>query len=182
MTTAGTSREHTGAQAVVRGMHCQTNGIRLHYLDFNHAAPGTPILLLPGITSPAATWAFVAERLAAKRRVVVPDIRGRGLSDSGPGLGYSMDDYARDALGLIEAAGMKHPIVIGHSMGARIAARLAAMAPGCSVATGAGRSAAVRPGPRSLSDAAQLLHLGARRGIERRDGRAVPRAHADLGR
>jgi len=131
MTTAGASRKHApnAVQVGVRGMHCQTNGIRLHYLDFNHAAPGTPILLLPGITSPAATWSFVAQRLAAARRVVVPDIRGRGLSDSGPGLGYSVDDYARDALGLIEAAGMQRPIVIGHSMGARIAARLAAMAP-----------------------------------------------------
>ena len=113
----------------VRGMHCLSNGVRLHYLDFNHAAPGTPILLLPGITSPAATWAFVARRLSASRRVVVPDIRGRGLSDSGPGLGYSLDDYAGDALGLIAAAGLQRPIVIGHSMGARIAARLAAMSP-----------------------------------------------------
>src|SRR3569623_3517510 len=100
----------------VRGMHCLSNGVRLHYLDFNHAAPGTPILLLPGITSPAATWAFVARRLSASRRVVVPDIRGRGLSDSGPGLGYSLDDYAGDTLGLIAAAGLQRPIVIGHSM------------------------------------------------------------------
>jgi N-formylmaleamate deformylase len=131
MSVAGISGERgsNAPQVGVRGMHCQTNGIRLHYLDFNHAAPGTPILLLPGITSPAATWAFVAQRLAAFRRVVVPDIRGRGLSDNGPGLGYSLDDYARDALGLIEAAGIQCPIVIGHSMGARIAARLVAMAP-----------------------------------------------------
>ena len=126
--TSGDGGPHA-ARAVVRGMHCLTNGIRLHYLDFNHAAPGAPILLLPGITSPAATWAFVAGRLAASRRVVVPDIRGRGLSESGPGLGYSLDDYARDALGLIEAARLQHPIVIGHSMGARIAARLVATSP-----------------------------------------------------
>lgn len=117
-------------QVGVRGLHCLTNGIRLHYLDFNHEAPGAPVLLLPGITSPAATWAFVAQRFAALRRVIVPDIRGRGLSDSGPGLGYSLDDYARDALGLIDALGLKSPVVIGHSMGARIAARLETMAPG----------------------------------------------------
>lgn len=120
-----------GAPSVsVRGLHCLTNGIRLHYLDFNHAASGTPILLLPGITSPAVTWTFVAQRLAATRRVVVPDIRGRGLSESRDGLSYSLDDYARDALGLIEAAGLQSPIIIGHSMGARIAARLVAMSPG----------------------------------------------------
>lgn len=116
-------------RANVRGMHCVANGIRLHYLDFNHTAVGAPILLLPGITSPAVTWAFVAQRLATTRRVIVPDIRGRGLSESRPGLGYTLDDYAQDALGLIEALGLKRPIVIGHSMGARIAARLGAAAP-----------------------------------------------------
>ncbi len=33
-------------RANVRGMHCLANGIRLHYLDFNHTAVGAPILLL----------------------------------------------------------------------------------------------------------------------------------------
>ncbi len=112
-----------------RGAHCMANGIRLHYLDFNPSASGTPVLLLPGITSPAATWTFVARRLAEDWRVVVPDIRGRGLSESMPGLGYSLDDYAADAIGLIEVVGLKRPMVIGHSMGARIAARLGATAP-----------------------------------------------------
>lgn len=113
----------------VRGAHCMANGIRLHYLDFNASADGVPILFLPGITSPAATWAFVAERLAGDRRVVVPDIRGRGLSENRPGLGYSLDDYAGDALGLIQAVGFERPVVIGHSMGARIAARMVATDP-----------------------------------------------------
>ena len=110
----------------MRSAHCMANGIRLHYLDFNSEAAGTPILVLPGITSPAATWAFVARRLAEERRVVVPDIRGRGLSENRPGLGYGLDDYAGDAAGLIEAVGLGRAIVIGHSMGARIATRMAA--------------------------------------------------------
>lgn len=112
-----------------RGAHCEVNGVRLHYLDFNAAASGPPILILPGITSPAITWAFVARRLATRWRVVVPDIRGRGLSENHPGLGYALDDYATDALGLIDAAGLDRPIIIGHSMGARIAACLGARAP-----------------------------------------------------
>lgn len=110
-----------------RGAHCTVRGVRLHYLDFGSQSERPPILLLPGITSPAITWAFVAERLATSHRVIVPDIRGRGLSDSRPGLGYTLDDYADDARGLIQALGLKQPIVIGHSMGARIAARLAAV-------------------------------------------------------
>ncbi|MCW6507837.1 alpha/beta fold hydrolase [Lichenifustis flavocetrariae] len=113
-----------------RSAHCIANGIRLHYLDFSTGLRGAPIVLLPGITSPAATWAFVAERLAQTHRVVVPDIRGRGLSENRPGLGYGLNDYARDIHGLINALPIEHPIVIGHSMGARIAARLAATQPG----------------------------------------------------
>jgi N-formylmaleamate deformylase len=114
---------------VRRGAHCMANGIRHHYLEF-HTDPRAPaILLLPGITSPAITWSFVAEPLAATHRVFVLDIRGRGLSESRPGLGYSVDDYAADARGVIEGLGLERPTVIGHSMGARIAARLGATAP-----------------------------------------------------
>lgn len=123
------SNEATGLAIAGRGAHCEVDGVRLHYLDFNETAPGTPILILPGITSPAATWAFVARRLATRCRVVVPDIRGRGLSENRPGLGYSLDDYAADARGLIRAVGLERPIVIGHSMGARIAACLGASDP-----------------------------------------------------
>jgi len=112
----------------MRSAHCMANGIRLHYLDFNSEAAGTQILILPGITSPAATWAFVARRLAENRRVVVPDIRGRGLSENRPGLEYSLGEYAGDAMGLIQVLGLDRPIVIGHSMGARIAVHLATIA------------------------------------------------------
>src|SRR5579885_2241772 len=111
-----------------RGAHCMANGIRLHYLEFQSASGDPPILLLPGITSPAITWSFVAERLAATHRVYVLDIRGRGLSESRAGLSYTLDDYARDARDVSEVLGLGHPVVIGHSMGARIAARLGAMA------------------------------------------------------
>jgi len=104
------------------------NGIRLHYLEFHSAPTNPPILLLPGITSPAITWSFVAERLATTHRVLVLDIRGRGLSESRAGLGYTLDDYAQDVRGVIEVLGLGHPIVIGHSMGARIATRFGATA------------------------------------------------------
>ena len=98
--------------------------IRLHFLQYG--ASGPQVLLLPGITSPAITWGFVAERIAAHVRVTVLDNRGRGLSDQRSGLGHSTGDYARDAAGLIEALGLAPAVVLGHSMGARIAARLCA--------------------------------------------------------
>lgn len=105
-----------------QGRHLVVNGVRLHYVSFSSGL--APLVLLPGITSPAVTWEFVAERLAAFCDVYILDIRGRGLSEAGAHLGYRLDDYAADAAGLIEALDLAQPVVLGHSMGARIAIRL----------------------------------------------------------
>jgi N-formylmaleamate deformylase len=88
-----------------------------------------PLVLLPGITSPAVTWEFVAERLASRNDVYILDNRGRGLSQGGAGLGYRLDDYAADTDAFIRTIGLDRPAIVGHSMGARIAVRLAARFP-----------------------------------------------------
>lgn len=105
---------------MARGYNVHANGIRQHLLHFE--GPGPQMLLIPGITSPAITWGFVAERLAARFDVHVLDVRGRGLSEAGD-LDYSLDAMAEDALAV--AAGMDKPVVLGHSMGARTAIRAA---------------------------------------------------------
>lgn len=108
------------------GYNIQANGIRHHLLHYR--GPGAPMLLIPGITSPAITWGFVAERLAAHFDVHALDVRGRGLSQAGD-LDYSLDAMAADVLALIAAIGLKKPIVLGHSMGARTAIRAARLDP-----------------------------------------------------
>lgn len=110
-----------------QGRHVIANGVRLHYVRLGAGRP--PLVLLPGITSPAATWEFVAERLATRNDVYVLDNRGRGLSQGGAGLGHRLDDYAADTEGMIRAVGLDRPAILGHSMGARIAIRLAARRP-----------------------------------------------------
>jgi N-formylmaleamate deformylase len=95
------------------------------YLHVRRHGQGPDVLVLPGITSPAATWDFAAQRLAADHAVWVMDLRGRGLSGvAGPGA-YRLADYAADAAGAIAALGLERPAVLGHSLGARIAAELA---------------------------------------------------------
>lgn len=110
-----------------QGGYLIANGIKQHYLRWGTEGP--PLLLIPGITSPAITWDFVAERLADFARVYVLDVRGRGLSDARPGLSYTLEACAKDALGVIEGLGLENPIVLGHSMGGRIAVALGALAP-----------------------------------------------------
>jgi N-formylmaleamate deformylase len=105
----------------------ETDGLRLHYLEYGDAGP--ELVIVPGITSPAITWEFVAEDLAREHRVITLDVRGRGLSDrAGPG-GYALESYAADVEALVGVVGLERPIVLGHSMGARIAAAFGALHP-----------------------------------------------------
>lgn len=108
------------------GYNIHANGIRHHLI--RHKGPGPEMLLIPGITSPAITWNFIAEHLAEKYDVHVLDVRGRGLSQAGD-LDYSLGAMAEDAIAVALAAGMTKPIVLGHSMGARTAIRAARMEP-----------------------------------------------------
>lgn len=104
------------------GAHVRANGIRQHYLRFGQ---GKPLIVVPGITSPAATWAFVGERLGQKFDTCVMDVRGRGLSSAGPDLDYSLDTYAADVVEFASALNLDNYDLLGHSMGARIATRAA---------------------------------------------------------
>jgi N-formylmaleamate deformylase len=106
----------------VPGRFVTRGGVRLHVLERGDGADD--LLVLPGITSPAAVWEFAVERLAERRRVHTMDLRGRGLSDK-PQRGYSLDDYAADVAAVVRQLRLRRPAVLGHSLGARILAALA---------------------------------------------------------
>jgi N-formylmaleamate deformylase len=103
------------------GAHVRANGIRQHYLRFGGSGPA--IIIVPGISTTAAQWAFVAERLCAGRDIYVLDVRGRGLSESGPHLDYSLDTCASDLVAFTMALGIEKYTILGHSMGARVGIR-----------------------------------------------------------
>ena len=106
------------------GGHVRINNIRQHYLHY--AGIERSVVIVPGIVSPAALWCHIAEELARDGcDVWILDVRGRGLSEQGPHMDYGLDACAYDLEAFIFAVGLNEPIVIGHSMGARIGARLA---------------------------------------------------------
>jgi N-formylmaleamate deformylase len=107
------------------GAHVLANGIRQHYLRYGGAEAGPPLILVPGITSPAATWGFVGERFGRTFDTYVLDVRGRGLSASGPDLDYSLDTCAKDVVALAQALRLQPYLLVGHSLGGRIAIRAA---------------------------------------------------------
>ena len=67
------------------GYHVHANGIRQHYLryggDDGDAAGRDAVVLIPGITSPAVTWGFVAEHLGRKWIGIDIDVRNKPLQD-----------------------------------------------------------------------------------------------------
>jgi N-formylmaleamate deformylase len=105
--------------------YVEANGLRHHLLVYEGGDRGD-LLILPGITSPAATADFIAVPLSRRGyRVHVPDLRGRGASDTPPAGAYTLSDYAGDVAGLVVSLGLDRPVLIGHSLGARIAAAYA---------------------------------------------------------
>lgn len=112
------------------GAHVRANGIRQHYFRYGiEGKAQDALVLVPGIVSPAAVWGFVGERLGRTFDTYVLDVRGRGLSESGPDLDYGLDACAADVCAFGAALDLKRYIVLGHSMGARIAIRAARTAP-----------------------------------------------------
>jgi N-formylmaleamate deformylase len=99
------------------GANIHANGIRQHYLRYG--GKGQPLLIVPGITSPAITWGFIAERFSKHFDTYVLDVRGRGLSSTGPDLAYDIDSCADDIIEFTKELGLKDYILVGHSMGAR---------------------------------------------------------------
>jgi N-formylmaleamate deformylase len=112
------------------GANVHANGIRQHYLRYGGTQNARdPVIIVPGITSPAVTWGFVAEHIGEAFDTYVLDVRGRGLSSASDSLDYSLDAQAADLIEFAHALGIQRYSVIGHSMGARIGIRAARSRP-----------------------------------------------------
>jgi N-formylmaleamate deformylase len=106
----------------------QANGLSHRVLRYGTQRDQPDLVFVPGITSPARTADFVAVLLADMGfRVHVPDLRGRGETDRAGAGHYRLTDYAADLAGLAEALELDNPVLIGHSLGARIVTAYSAL-------------------------------------------------------
>ncbi|WP_051792575.1 alpha/beta fold hydrolase [Amycolatopsis jejuensis] len=87
--------------------------------------PGEPILFLHPVNTAARVWTGIAERV--DRASVAVDFRGHGRSE--PGSSYLPQDYARDALAVLDYLEIDRVHVVGGSLGGAIAVELTALAP-----------------------------------------------------
>jgi lipase len=89
---------------------------------------GTPIVAVHALTASYLSFGGIAERLAGRRPLLALDLRGRGDSDK-PDAPYGMEQHAADVACAMRALGLSKAVVVGHSMGAYVAAALAAAEP-----------------------------------------------------
>lgn len=109
------------------------DGLALFVRDYAPSAPeqGLPVLCLHGLTRNSADFEHAATRIAALgRRVIVPDMRGRGRSQYDPqSARYQPAIYARDTLAILDFLGIGQAVFLGTSMGGIITMLVAASAP-----------------------------------------------------
>jgi len=89
---------------------------------------GPPVVLLHGLGATKLSWMPLLSPLADRFRVVVPDLPGHGES-SKPKASYTPRFYAGVIRRLLDAIDEERAVLIGNSMGGRIAIEVAARAP-----------------------------------------------------
>lgn len=89
-------------------------------LPYRREGKGPVVLLLHGVGGDSTNWAAISSRLAARFDVISMDLRGHGRSDliTGP---VGVEDLARDAVGVMDAAGVSKCSVVGFSLGGVVA-------------------------------------------------------------
>jgi pimeloyl-ACP methyl ester carboxylesterase len=119
---------------VAVGLHAQTDSnhyfksfdsVRIHY---EIHGSGEPVLLLHGFIVNGQSWkrtALYEDLLNKGYTLIIPDMRGNGLSDKPHEAAYYANDAeAKDMEALISLLGFKNYAVVGYSRGSIIAARL----------------------------------------------------------
>jgi pimeloyl-ACP methyl ester carboxylesterase len=109
------------------------DSLALYARDYPPLLPetGLPVICLHGLTRNSRDFEAIAPRIAALgRRVVAPDMRGRGKSANDPDPAHYVPAvYAQDVLKLMDALAIPRAVFIGTSMGGLITMLLATMAP-----------------------------------------------------
>src|ERR1700732_4930030 len=107
------------------------DGLRLYSRVYATAAADAPVVLcLHGLMRNSRDFGALALHLSARYRVIVPDVRGRGLSARDPNFNnYQIPVYLRDTLTLLAGLGAARVSIIGTSMGGLMAMLLAGTQP-----------------------------------------------------
>ena len=99
------------------------DGLRLRTLD-EGPRDGEGVLILPGHTARIEGYDSIVPFLAGRRRVLLPDLPGKGYSDK-PDRPYTFAFYEDVVIGILDGLGIERVHVAGGSLGGNLALRLA---------------------------------------------------------
>lgn len=85
-------------------------------MAFEEAGDGPPVVLLHGFPLDRSMWRGQMEALRGEYRVIAPDLRGHGESES-PAGPATMEEMARDVAALLDDSGVGRAVIAGLSMG-----------------------------------------------------------------
>ena len=104
----------------------RANGVDIYY---ERAGSGPPLLMLHALPFDHNLWFYQVARFSARYTVITLDLRGWGRSAK-PDEPFSLRDMGQDALGVLADESIKEqPVLIGCSVGSKIALTLACEAP-----------------------------------------------------
>src|SRR5688572_12487274 len=83
-----------------------------------------PVVCLHGITAQLRAFNAAARYLGPSRGLIGVDLRGRGDSDK-PESGYGLETHASDVVRALDHLGLENAVLLGHSMGAFVALKMA---------------------------------------------------------
>src|SRR6476646_2225840 len=93
------------------------NGTQIHV---RVGGSGPAVILIHGFGDTGDMWAKLGADLSRDHTVVVPDLRGMGLSNK-PDSGYDKWNQAADMRGVLQALNIDKAVVIGHDIGTMVA-------------------------------------------------------------
>jgi pimeloyl-ACP methyl ester carboxylesterase len=102
-----------------------TNGTTLHV---RIGGTGPAVILLHGYGETGDMWSPLAAKLAANCTVIVPDLRGMGLSDR-PAGGYDKKTQGHDVAGVLDALEVEKADLVTHDIGNMVGYAFAAEYP-----------------------------------------------------
>jgi esterase len=94
--------------------------MKLFYRQFGE---GRPVIILHGLFGLSDNWVSIGKRIATQFAVYIPDLRNHGQSAHSPSMNYQA--MADDLLEFIEDQKLENVILIGHSMGGKVAMNFA---------------------------------------------------------
>ncbi len=92
-------------------------------LNYKIYGNGEPVVILHGLFGMLDNWGTLARSLESSYQIILVDLRNHGRSPDDAEMNYAV--MAKDILELIDDLEMEQPVIMGHSMGGKVAMQFA---------------------------------------------------------